>query len=64
MKTQKNMAQFVPMGIPTDSWEVLATNNYKNIVDEEFQHHSYLNFRALVRKTRMISNKIMFFDDW
>jgi hypothetical protein len=44
------------MGIPTD----LSSNNYINIVDEEFQHLLDVTFRVLVRGIRVMFNKVMF----
>jgi hypothetical protein len=40
--------------------EDLSSNNYINIVYEEFQHLFYFNFGVLVRGIRVIFNKVMF----
>jgi hypothetical protein len=40
--------------------EDLTTNNYINIVDEEFQRLFNFNFEVLVRGIRVVFNKGMF----
>jgi hypothetical protein len=52
-------AQSVPMGIPT-LLEDLTINNYKDNVDEEFQHLFNFNFGVLVPEIRVALNKVMF----
>jgi hypothetical protein len=60
-RSANNVAQFVPMGIPTDCLKTCPpTCNYINIVYEELQHLFDFNFGVLVRGIRVIFNKVMF----